>query len=89
MKRVQSNIVNIGFTIMNEQQEVKDGQGRTKKTKAQGVELNQAVVNGVSAGCTLRTINGAQKSATINLSEEALADLLTAVSEVLAVGEDN
>ena len=33
MKRVQSNIVNIGFTIMNQKQDVKDGQGRTKATK--------------------------------------------------------
>jgi len=89
MKRVQSNIVNIGFTIMKAQQDVKDGQGRTKKTKAQGIEINQAVVNGTSAGCTFRTINGAQKSAAINLDTEALQDLLTAVTEVLAVNEDN
>ena len=87
MKRVQSNIVNIGFTILNQQQEVKDGQGRTKKTKLQGLEINQAVVNGTSAGCTFRTINGAQKSAAISLDNEALADLLTAVEEVLAVNE--
>tara|TARA_B100000214_G_scaffold207127_1_gene150208 strand:+ start:1268 stop:1543 length:276 start_codon:yes stop_codon:yes gene_type:complete len=87
MKRVQSNIINIGFTIMNQKQEVKDGQGRLKATKQskQGVELNQAVVNGSSAGCTFRTINGAQKSAQINLDNEALRDLLTAVNEILAV----
>ena len=83
MKRVQSNIVNIGFTIMNQQQEVKDGQGRTKKTKSQGVELTQAVVNGRSAGVTLRTINGGQRSAAINLDRPALQDLLAAVNEVL------
>ncbi len=89
MKRVQSNIVNIGFTIMNAKQEVKDGQGRLKATKAskQGVEVNQAVVNGTSAGCTFRTINGAQKSAQISLDNEALRDLLTAVNEILAVSE--
>ena len=89
MKRVQSNIINIGFTIMNQKQEVKDGQGRLKATKQskQGVELNQAVVNGTSAGCTFRTINGAQKSAQINLDNEALRDLLTAVNEILAVTE--
>ena len=80
MKRVQSNIVNVGFTIMNQQQEVKDGQGRSKKTKAQGLEINQAVVNGANAGVTLRTINGGQKSATIKLDTEALHDLLQAVT---------
>ncbi len=86
MKRVQSNIVNIGFTIMSAQTE--DSKGR--KNKSQGIEINQAVVNGTSAGCTFRTINGAQKSASINLDAEALADLLTAVNEVLSVnGEDN
>ena len=79
MKRVQSNIVNIGFTIMNQASE--DDKGR--KVKAQGVEINQAVVNGQSAGVTFRTINGAQKSATINLDREALQDLLTAVEEVI------
>jgi len=89
MKRVQSNIINVGFTIMNQTQEVKDGQGRSKKVKAQGVEINQAVVNGVNAGVTFRTINGAQKSATIKLDDAACADLLTAINEVLAVGEAN
>lgn len=89
MKRIQSNIVNIGFTIMNQAQEVKDGQGRTKQTKSQGLEINQAVVNGSNAGVTLRTINGGQKSATIKLDEVALNDLLTAINEVLAVNESN
>ena len=89
MKRIQSNIVNIGFTIMNQPQEVKDGQGKSKKTRAsrQGVEVNQAVVNGNSAGVTLRTINGGQKSAAINLDKEALTDLLTAINEVLSTEE--
>lgn len=84
MKRVQSNIVNIGFTIMNADRE--DSKGR--KMKSQGIEINQAVVNGQSAGVTLRTLNGAQKSAAINLDTEALRDLLTAVNEVIAAGED-
>ncbi len=84
MKRVQSNIVNIGFTIMNQPSE--DSKGR--KSKAQGVEINQAVVNGANAGVTFRTINGAQKSATINLDQEALRDLLTAVDEVLSANEE-
>ena len=89
MKRIQSNIVNVGFTIMNQQQEVKDGQGKSRKTKAQGLEINQAVVNGKNAGVTFRTINGAQKSAAINLDAAALTDLLQAVTEVLAVNEVN
>ena len=89
MKRIQSNIVNVGFTIMNQKQEVKDGQGKTKVTKQskQGLEINQAVVNGVSAGVTIRTINGAQRSAAISLDQEALQDLLTAVTEVLDAGD--
>ena len=87
MKRVQSNIINVGFVIMNDQQTVKDGQGRAKKVKAQGLEINQAVVNGRNAGVTFRTINGGQKSATIKLDDEALHDLLTAVNEVLAVSD--
>ena len=81
MKRIQSNIVNVGFTIMNAASE--DSKGR--KVKSQGIEINQAVVNGTNAGVTFRTINGAQKSAAINLDKEALTDLLTAVNEVLAV----
>ena len=91
MKRVQSNIVNIGFTIMNQPEEVKDGKGNTKKTRRskQGLEVNQAVVNGTSAGVTFRTINGAQKSAAINLDKEALSDLLTALNEVLSAEEGN
>ena len=79
MKRVQSNILNIGFTILN--QPAEDAKGR--KVKTQGLELNQAVVNGTSAGVTLRTINGGQKSAAINLDQETITDLLTALNEVL------
>ena len=52
--------------------------------KTQGVELNQAIVNGQSQGVSLKTINGAKKSAAIHLDREALTDLLAAVNEVLA-----
>ena len=89
MKRIESNIVNVGFTIMNPSQEVKDGQGRSKKVKAQGLEINAAIVNGSNAGVTLRTINGGQKSATISLDTEALEDLLVAVTEVLEANADS
>jgi len=85
MKRVQSNIVNVGFTILNQAGE--DSKGR--KLKQQGIEINQAVVNGANAGVTVRTINGGQKSAAIGLDHEALTDLLTAVNEVLAVGAES
>ena len=83
MKRVQSNIINLAFTITN--QPAKDTKGRPMKT--QGVELNQAIVNGQSTGCSLRTLNGATKSAAIKLDEQSLRDLLDAVNEVLASAE--
>lgn len=80
MKRVQSNIVNLAFTIMN--QPAQDGKGR--KVKDQGVVITQALVNGQNTGVSLRTVNGAQKSAAIQLDDAALRDLLEAVNEVLA-----
>lgn len=70
IKKVQSNIVNLAFTIT------------TEDAKA-GVQLSQAIVNGVSAGVGMRTINGARKSAEIKLDTAALADLRDALSEVL------
>jgi|TARA_Y100000289_G_C3899651_1_gene138474 hypothetical protein len=80
MKRVESNIVNLAFTITN--QPAKDAKGRPMKV--QGLELTQAVVNGKSAGVSLRTMNGATKSSAIKLDEQSLRDLLQAVNEVLA-----
>ena len=80
MKRVQSNIVNLAFTIMN--QPAQDGKGR--KVKDQGVVITQALVNGQNTGVSLRTVNGGQKSAAIQLDDAALRDLLEAVNEVLA-----
>jgi hypothetical protein len=70
IKRVQSNIINLNFTITSE-----DGKA--------GVEVTQAIVNGVSAGVGLRTLNGARKSAQISLDSAALADLRDALTEVL------
>ena len=70
IKKVQSNIINLAFTIT------------TEDAKA-GVEVTQAIVNGVSAGVGLRTLNGARKSAQISLDAAALADLREALSEVL------
>ena len=71
MKRTQSNIVNLGFSIVTE-----DGPA--------GVEVTQAIVNGVSAGVGLRTINGARKSAQIALDTGALVDLKAAIEEIIA-----
>ena len=70
VKRHQSNIVNIAFTIENE-----DGKA--------GVEVSQAIVNGKSAGVGFRTINGARKSAQIRLDRESLTELSEALTEIL------
>jgi len=70
IKRVQSNIINLNFTIT------------TEDAKA-GVQLSQAIVNGSSAGVGMRTLNGARKSAEIKLDRSALVDLQAAVSEIL------
>ena len=71
IKKVQSNIINLAFTVTTE-----DGKA--------GVQLSQAIVNGVSAGVGLRTINGARKSAEIKLDRAALVDLQSALAEVIA-----
>ena len=70
IKRVQSNIINLAFTVT------------TEDAKA-GVQLSQAIVNGVSAGVGMRTINGARKSAEVKLDTAALTDLRDALNEVL------
>ena len=70
IKRIQSNIINLAFTV-------------TTEDKKAGVEVTQAIVNGVSAGVGLRTLNGARKSAQISLDQSALADLRDALTEVL------
>jgi len=74
MKRQQSNIVNLAFTITSE-----DGKA--------GVVVIQAIVNGTSAGVSMRTINGARKSAAVQLDLEVIADLQTALGEILASAE--
>lgn len=70
IRRTQSNIVNLGFAIDTE-----DGKS--------GVQISQAIVNGVSAGVSFRTLNGARKSAAVNLDLAALVDLQTALTEIL------
>jgi hypothetical protein len=70
IRRTQSNIVNLGFAITTE-----DGKS--------GVNISQAIVNGVSAGVSFRSVNGARKSAAITLDRSALVDLQEALSEIL------
>ncbi len=70
VRRTQSNIVNIVFLIQN-------ANGKA------GVEVSQAVVNGVSQGVGLRTLNGARKSAMIALDRSSVEDLRDALNEVL------
>ena len=80
MKRVVSNIQNLGFTIMN-------APSNDKKVRPAGVMIDQTLVNGQSEGVSVRLINGTKKSAAVKLDKQALTDLLTAVNEVLASEE--
>ncbi len=80
MKRVVSNIQNLGFTIMNAPSE-------DKKVRAGGIILDQTIVNNQSEGVSVRLINGTKKTAAVKLDREALSDLLVAVQEVLATQE--
>ena len=81
MKRIVSNIQNLGFTIMNAPSE-------DKKVRAAGVMIDQTLVNGQSEGVSVRLINGTKKTAAVKLDKAALTDLLVAVREVLATEED-
>jgi len=80
MKRVVSNIQNLGFTIMN-------AESKDKKVRPAGVMIDQTLVNGRSEGVSVRLINGSKKTAAVKLDKQALTDLLTAVNEVLASEE--
>ena len=75
LRKQQSNILNIAFSISTD-----DGKA--------GVQISQSIVNGVSAGVSFRTLNGARKSAAINLDGAALVDLQTALTEILAEGAE-
>jgi hypothetical protein len=74
LRRTQSNIINIAFAISTE-----DGKC--------GVQISQAIINGESGGVSFRTLNGARKSAAVNLDRSALEDLQTALTEVLEASE--
>ena len=77
MKRIVSNIQNLGFTITNAPSE-------DKKVKQGGIILDQTLVNGQSQGVSVRLINGTKKTAAVKLDKQALTSLLEAVNEVLA-----
>ena len=77
MKRIVSNIQNLGFTIVNAPSE-------DKKVKQGGIILDQTLVNGQSQGVSVRLINGTKKTAAVKLDKQALTSLLEAVNEVLA-----
>ena len=81
MKRIVSNIQNLGFTIMNAPSD-------NKQIRDAGVMIDQTLVNGQSEGVSVRLINGAKKTAAVKLDKQALTDLLVAVQEVLATQED-
>ena len=80
MKRIVSNIQNLGFTITNLPSE-------DKKVKQGGIMLDQTLVNGVSQGVSVRLLNGSKKTAAVKLDRQALESLLEAVNEVLATEE--
>ena len=80
MKRIVSNIQNLGFTITNAPSE-------DKKVKPGGIILDQTLVNGVSQGVSVRLINGSKKTAAVKLDRQALSSLLEAVNEVLSIDE--
>jgi len=76
MKRIVSNIQNLGFTIMNAQSD-------DKKVKPAGIVIDQTLVNDVSQGVSVRLINGKQRSSAVKLDKAALNDLRQALTEVL------
>ena len=77
MKRIVSNIQNLGFTIMNEAVE-------GSKIKQAGIVMDQTLVNGESQGVSVRLINGKQRSSAVKLDRAALGDLQEALNEVLS-----
>ena len=75
LKRQKSNIVNIGMVVLNEDEKA-------------GMTIDQTVLNGRSAVVSFRLINGGRKSAAVKLDRQACADLLEAVTEILATDGD-
>jgi hypothetical protein len=75
LRRQKSNIINIGMTILNEDEKA-------------GMDINQTVLNGRSAVVSFRLLNGGRKSAAVKLDRQACLDLAEAVNEILATEGD-
>ena len=75
LRRQKSNIVNIGMTVLNEDEKA-------------GMTIDQTVLNGRSAVVSFRLINGGRKSAAVKLDRTACVDLLEAIAEILETEGD-
>ena len=75
LRRQKSNIINIGMTVLNEDEKA-------------GMDINQTVLNGRSAVVSFRLLNGGRKSAAVKLDRQACEDLREAIAEILAVEGD-
>ena len=75
LKRQKSNIVNIGFTVLTEDEK-------------SGMSVDQTVLNGKSAVVSFRLLNGGRKSAAVKLDRAAIEDLREAIAEILATEGD-
>lgn len=75
LRRQKSNIVNIGFSVLTEDEKC-------------GMSVDQTVLNGKSAVVSFRLLNGGRKSAAVKLDRQACEDLREALAEILAVEGD-
>ena len=73
--RHKSNIDNIGFTVLTEDEK-------------SGMSVDQTVLNGKSAVVSFRLLNGGRKSAAVKLDRAAIEDLREAIAEILATEGD-
>ena len=76
MKRIESHIQNLGFSITST-----DENGKSTS----GVNLSQSIINGSTAKVTIQTVNGARKGASTALNLEAVAELHEALGEILEI----
>ena len=75
LRRQKSNIINIGMTVLNEDEKA-------------GMTIDQTVLNGKSAVVSFRLLNGGRKSAAVKLDRQACLDLQQAIAEILATEGD-
>ena len=71
LRRQKNNIVNLALVIANEDEKA-------------GMTIDQTILNGKSAAVSFRLVNGGRKSAAVKLEREALEDMVTALTEILA-----